>query len=301
MEGLLRVARILTSLGLFVLAAAIVFFTLELRHFREQLPAMLQQVDSTAQRVDPIMTEIAELKAFIPQIIEQSAGYQALIPEVLNRIDTINQQLPLIIDEVSKIGQSIDPIIEQSDQWRAELPAILKRVDDTNTSVRGTNQQIAKVVPQIPLVLAESEALRDEIPQMIASADELVGKAEEAGKEASRGLVTGFVGGILTSPFNLIDKIGENTTERLGLKDADSLTPQDREQYTKAMTKLMKKPKQGDTEAWSNHRSGNKGMITISAIVMQGQVPCYRFVSEFVIASGSDKGEHQLTTETCEG
>ncbi|GDY24801.1 hypothetical protein [Agarivorans sp. Toyoura001] len=300
MEGLLRLVRILTSIGLFALAAAIVFFTLELRQFREQLPMLLEKVDATAQRVDPIVAEVAELKTFIPQIIEQSAGYQALIPEVLERIDVINQQLPIIIDEVTTISQAIEPILAESDAWRGELPAVLKRVDDTNTTVRGTNQQIAKVVPQVPLILAESEALRVEIPEMIASADELVGKAEEAGKEASRGLVSGFVGGILTSPFNLIGKIGENTTERLGFKNADSLTETDREQYAKAMKKLMKAPKQDAKEQWSNRRSGNSGLITIKSIDKQGQAICYQLLSDFIIAEGEDAGEHQLTTETCE-
>ncbi|BEU04295.1 hypothetical protein OAG1_30950 [Agarivorans sp. OAG1] len=300
MEGFLRFVRILTALGLFALAAAIVFFTLELRQVRTQLPSMLEQVDSTAQRVDPIVAQIAELQTFIPQIIEQSEGYQELIPEVLSRVDDINAQLPLIIDEVAAISQAIEPVLEQTEAWREELPGILKRVDETNTTVRGTNKEIAKVVPQVPLILAESEALRIEIPEMIASADDLVSKAEDAGKEASKGLVTGFVGGILTSPFNLIGRIGDSTTERLGLKSTDSITDEDRDEYEKAMKKLMKQPKQGAKEQWSNRKSGNSGVITIKALAMQGGVPCYQFVSDFVIAEGEDKGEHQLTTEACD-
>ncbi|WP_221076353.1 hypothetical protein [Agarivorans aestuarii] len=300
MEGFLRMVRVLTALGLFALTAAILFFTLELRQVRLQLPSMLEQVDSTAQRVDPIVAQVAELQTFIPQIIEQSEGYQELIPEVLSRVDDINAQLPLIMDEVAAISQAIEPVLEQTEAWREELPAILKRVDETNTTVRGTNKEIAKVVPQVPLILAESEALRIEIPEMIASADDLVSKAEDAGKEASKGLVTGFVGGILSSPFNLIGKIGDNTTERLGLKSTDSITDEDRDEYEKAMKKLMKRPKQGAKEQWSNRKSGNSGVITIKTVAMQGEVQCYQFVSDFVIAKGEDKGEHQLITEACE-
>lgn len=307
MEGFLRMVRVLTALGLFALTAAIVFFTLELRQVRLQLPSMLEQVDSTAQRVDPIVAQVAELQTFIPQIIEQSEGYQELIPEVLSRVDDINAQLPLIMDEVASVRQAIEPVLEQTEAWREELPAILKRVDETNTTVRGTNKEIAKVVPQVPLILAESEAirgeseaLRAEIPEIIASADDLVSKAEDAGKEASKGLVTGFVGGILSSPFNLIGRIGDNTTERLGLKSSDSITDEDRDEYELAMKKLMKKPKQGAKQQWSNRSSGNSGVITIKAVAMQGQVQCYQFVSDFVIANGEDKGEHQLITEACE-
>ncbi|WP_220720609.1 hypothetical protein [Agarivorans litoreus] len=300
MEGLLRFVRALTALGLFTLAAAIVFFTLELRQLRIQLPSMLEQVDSTAQRVDPIVAQIVELQAFIPQIIEQSQGYQSLIPEVLSRVDAINTQLPLIIDEVAAISQAIKPVLLQSEAWRGELPAILKRVDDTNTTVRATNEEIAKVVPQVPLILAESEALRVEIPEMIASADELVSKAEEAGKEASRGLVTGFVGGVLSSPFNVIGSMSDSTTERLGFEPLASFSVEDREQYQQAMMKLMEQPKQGAKQQWHSRSSGNRGVITIKALAMQGELQCYQFVSDFVIIEGENKGEHQLMTEACD-
>jgi len=55
MDTFVRFIKLLTALGLLALAAAIVFFASEIRQFRQQLPALL----------------------------EQSEGYQQLIPEVL--------------------------------------------------------------------------------------------------------------------------------------------------------------------------------------------------------------------------
>ena len=306
MDTFVRFIKLLTALGLLALAAAIVFFASEIRQFRQQLPALLEQIDDTAQRVSPIINEVAELKQFVPQIIEQSKGYQQLIPEVLARVDMINQQVPIIINEVSTVTQSIEPILKQSDEWRAELPALLKLVDETNQTVRstnktiaGTNQQIANALPQIPLILAESEALRIEVPEIIAKAEALVGQAEQVGKDASKGMLTGFVGGILHSPFELIGKIGKDTTEILRLKDANSVSNKDRKLYGEAMARLMEKPKIGAKQSWSNGKSGNKGIITISEVAQQGKNKCYQFVSDFTIANGDDQGHHELTTEAC--
>lgn len=299
MVAFVRFTKLFFALGLLALAAAIVFFSLEIRQFRQQLPDILKQVDETSQRITPIIDEIAELKEFLPLIIKQSEGYQKLIPEVLVRVDMINQQMPTIINEISAVTQSIEPILKDSKAWRSELPALLAVVKETNVTIGNTNQQLANTLPNIPLILAESEALRNEVPIILTQAESLVGQVEQAGQEASKGVVTGIVGGILSTPFSLIGKIGESTTKMLGLENADSLSKSDRKSYNQAMERLMKKPSKGANQSWRNDDTGNKGTITISDVVQQEQKNCYHFTSQFFIAKGDDKGSHKLTTEAC--
>lgn len=299
MDVFARVIKLLTAIGLVALAGAIVFFSLEVQQLRLQLPLLLKQVDETTQRVSPIIDEIAELKQFLPQIIKQSENYQLLIPEILLRVDTVNQQVPIIIKEVSAITHSIDPILKQSDAWRSDLPSLLKLVRETNRTIAETNQQIANTLPKIPLILAESEALRNEVPIILTKAEVLVGQVEQVGQEASKGVVTGFVGGILSTPFSVLGKIGESTTKMLGLQSADSLSKQDQQSYNQAMARLMVEPLKGANQSWRNNDTGNKGTITISDIIQKEQKNCYQFISHFSIAKGKDQGSHKLTTEAC--
>lgn len=299
MVAFVRFTKLFSALGLLALAAAIVFFSLEIRQFRQQLPEILKQVDETTQRITPIIDEIAELKEFLPLMIKQSEVYQKLIPEVLVRVDMINQQMPTIINEISAITQSIEPILKDSEAWRLELPVLLAAVKETNITIENTNQKIANTLPNIPLILAESEALRNEVPIILTQAESLVGQVEQAGQEASKGVVTGIVGGILSTPFSLIGKIGESTTKMLGLENADSLSKSDRRSYNQAMARLMKKPSKGAHQSWRNDDTGNKGTITISNVVQQEQKNCYHFTSQFFIAKGDDEGSHKLTTEAC--
>jgi len=299
MDVFTRFTKLLTAIGLLSLAAAIIFFSFEVQQLRKQLPTILNQVDETVQRVSPIIDELSTLQKFLPQIIEQSQGYQQLIPEVLARIDIINQQVPIITNEVSIISQSIAPILKQTETWRLELPMLLKRVDETNKTIASTNLQIEQLLPTIPLILAESEALRNDIPVMLSEADTLIEKAEQAGQNASKGVVTGFVGGILSTPFSLIGKLSENTIKILRFQDPDTLSKQDKQFYNQAMNRLMKKPIEGNSQSWKNVNTGNKGTITISEVVQKEQQSCYQFISQFVIAEGDDQGSHELATEAC--
>ncbi|MFA0086955.1 hypothetical protein ACE1OE_09060 [Vibrio sp. E150_011] len=299
MEKITALSRILFAIALVALAASIYTFTQEARQLRTELPALLAQVDTTAQRITPVVEQINQLQAIVPSILAQSAEYQRLIPEVLTRVDDINQQLPIIIKEVEQVRGAIPPILAQSQSWNESLPSILKQVDKTNTTVRQTNQQIGKVNQQIPDILGESAALRKEVPVIITQAEELVSQAEQAGRDASKGAVSGVIGGILNSPFQLVDRITDVSSETLGLKQDQSYTDEDREKHKVALTQLMKAPKKGRTTTWSNSRSGNNGEVTIQSVTQNNNTSCYSVLSRLNIASGPDKGTHNVVTEKC--
>jgi len=65
-----RFTKLFTASSLLALAAAIIFFSLKTRQFRQQLPLLLEQVDDTTQRISPIINEIAELREVLPKILE---------------------------------------------------------------------------------------------------------------------------------------------------------------------------------------------------------------------------------------
>ncbi|MEW8362382.1 MAG: hypothetical protein AB2721_09600, partial [Candidatus Thiodiazotropha sp.] len=65
------IATYTLSAGLFAIAGAIVFFTIELSHIRQDLPALLTQVEKTSGKVDPILNEIREIRKLIPPILQE--------------------------------------------------------------------------------------------------------------------------------------------------------------------------------------------------------------------------------------
>ena len=299
MDKLIALSRLLFALALIALAASIYSFTQEARQLRTELPALLAQVDTTAQRITPVIEEINNLQSIVPSILAQSAEYQRLVPEVLQRIDDINQQLPIVVGEVAQVRDAIPSILAQSEAWHGSLPSVLKQVDHTNQTVRQTNQQINKVNQQIPDILAESAALRKEVPEIIVQAEGLVAQAEQAGREASKGAVSGVIGGILNSPFQLVDKITDVSSDTFGLKQDKSYTDGDRDKHKAALTKLMKTPKKGHSTRWSNSRSGNSGEVIIQSVSQESDAICYSILSRLNIATGPDKGTHNVITDKC--
>ncbi len=299
MTSLIKAIKLLSGLGLIALAIALTLFTLELKQLRTELPQLLAQVDQTAQRVAPVIDEINKIQQLIPPILEQSKGYQDLIPQVLSRVDDINDQIPTLLNEIEQVRTALPPLVHQSEEWRKTVPALLERVDSTNKTVRDSNQQIAQVSAQVPSILKESENLRTDVPIIISQAENLVLQAEQAGREASKGAVTGVISGIFTSPIQLIDRIGDATAETLGLSESKSFTKEDQQLHKNAITALLKRPKKDKVETWSNSRSGNTGTVTIQSISTENDSTCYSIRSQIEIAKGPDKGLHNVVTDKC--
>lgn len=299
MDKLIAASKFAFSLALVILAFSIYSFTQEAKQLRQELPSLLAQIDTTAQRITPVIEEIKHIQTIVPEILEQSKEYQRLVPEILQRVDDINQQIPLITEEVAQVRTAIPPILTETQTWHQSLPDILKEIDNTNKTVKQTNQRIADINNQIPLILAESAALRKEVPEIIAQADDLVDKAEQAGREASKGAVSGVIGGILSSPFQLVDKLTEASADAFGLKEDASYTQRDKELHKKAIEKLLKKPDSGQSESWSNPSSKNSGTVAIQSVTDSANSRCFSILSRLNIASGPDKGTHSVTTEKC--
>lgn len=292
MNKCLNIIKIISGFGGILLAISIFMLVLQIQYLRVEIPTLIEKIDATVLRVTPIITEISQLQAVLPSIIEQSQGYQVLLPQVLTRIDDINQHIPAIIQEVEKVRSEIPPILEQTEAWRKVVPDMLTRVDNTNATISNVNQQI-------PSILDESVALRHDVPTMLTQAQTLVNQAETAGKQASKGVVSGVLGGIFSSPLQLIDTIGVISSDTLGLKDETSITEVDQQHYKDALSKLMLSPKEGHYQQWKNNTSGNYGVITINSIDINDGVSCYIIDSDFTIVTGKDKGKHNLSTKKC--
>lgn len=295
MEKILAATRFVFAIAIMALAWSIYSFTMEAKQVRTELPSLLTQIDQTAQRITPVIEEVQKIQAIIPSILEQSAEYQKAIPEVLARVDDINRQIPTIIAEVENVRDAIPPILKQTQNWHRSLPSILKQIDETNQTIAQTNKQIAATSKQIPAILAESEAVRKAMPEIISQAEDLVQHAERAGREASKGAVTGVIGGILSSPFQLVDSL---TSQTFGVKD-ESYSDKDKSLHKEAVKKLMRSPKSGKSVPWKNTTSGNSGTVKIQSAEQKGSTTCYSIVSQLTIAKGADKGTHSIVTERC--
>jgi surface antigen/archaellum component FlaC len=295
MEKIVAASRVLLAIAILALAWSIYTFTLEAKQVRVELPTLLTQIDQTAQRITPVVEEVQKIQAIIPSILEQSEKYQQAIPEVLARVDDINRQIPVILNEVQSVTAAIPPILEQSNQWHSSLPSLLEQVEQTNKTIRATNQQIAATNKQVPAILAESEALRVAMPEVIRQAESLVEQAEQAGREASKGAVTGVIGGILSSPFQLVDSL---TSQTFGVEDK-SFSDKDQQLHKQAVESLLRNPSAGQTIPWKNTSSGNSGTVSIQSTTQNGSSTCYSILSRLTIAKGTDKGTHSIVTERC--
>ncbi|GMQ48184.1 hypothetical protein [Vibrio sp. 10N] len=295
MEKVIVASRALLALAIFALAWSIYTFTLEAKQVRVELPSLLTQIDQTAQRITPVVEEVQKIQAIIPSILEQSAQYQQAIPEVLERVDDINRQIPAILTQVQSVTAAIPPILEQSEHWHSSLPNLLKQVEQTNQTIRATNKQIAATNQQVPAILAESEALRVAMPEIIDQAEALVQQAEQAGREASKGAVTGVIGGILSSPFQLVDSL---TSQTFGVEDK-SFSAKDQQLHKQAVERLMRDPNSKQAIPWNNSGSGNSGTVSIQSATPSGSTMCYNILSRLTITKGPDKGTHSIVTERC--
>jgi len=233
------------SLSLFCLAGAIVYFTTELAKVTHELPAILDSINQTSEKIEPIINEIS--------------GIRAQIPPVLDEIKQIRIQIPPALEEVKQFREQIPPILEEVRQVREQVPPILEQVRITNAL--------------IPKVLDEVATTRKAIPPMLERGERMISEASVAGKEASKGAVTGFFTGLITAPFAIIGGAGKKL---FGLSEdaAKDLSKEDLDQLEQLGKEILVSDEIGTTRKWQNEKSGYSSILTLKSIETNGDQPC---------------------------
>ena len=244
-------AQYAMAFALVCLAGSLVYFTYEFMSIARYIPGVLETVDETVDKIDPIMDEVTEIRQLIPDILEQ--------------VEETRKQIPPILEQVDKTSAQIPPILKEVEAIRKELPAVLKSADKASDAVVVVSKQVEETRPLIPEVLKEVETTRESIPLLMDRADELIAQARITGQEASKGAVTGIFTGILTAPFVLVGDAGRSI---VGTRDADTknYTEKDFDLAEAAVADLLSYGKLGDVRQWNNPESKSHGNMKLIKI-----------------------------------
>ena len=258
------VATYALSAGLLAVAGALAYFTFELSRIHRDLPAILEQVEHTSGKVDPILVEMMEIRRLVPPILTEVAAVREEMPSILNEIESTRTLVPSIVEEVEETRRLIPSILKEVEASRAAIPDILKAVDAAASSLDRTNREVEAIRQQIPDVLQRVEAIRQEIeatrtslPATLDRVDELVAKAGAAGQKATEGAVTGVFTGVITAPFRALVGLGQVVGG-----DGIILEGEDLKIATDAAIALAASEK-GSEKAWNNPGSGRHGRFAL--------------------------------------
>lgn len=137
-----NLATYVFSASIFCLAAALVYFTLEINRIRSQLPAILDKVETTSENIKPIVTEVIKARD--------------LVPPLTNEITELRKQIPSILQEVKQTRELIPPILKEVKQTRELVPPILKEVKKTREAIPPMLVKAENIVKQARFISKET-------------------------------------------------------------------------------------------------------------------------------------------------
>ncbi len=267
-------ARLLVSyllpLSLFSLAGAIVYFTYEVAIVSKQIPDILLSIDNTSEKIEPIIDEVSNILDLVPPILNEVEETRKLIPPILKEVEQTRKMIPPILKEVEQTRKMIPAVLKESEAIRGELPAVLASADKASDAVAGVSKQVEATRPLISEVLKEVETTRESIPPMMDRADGLIEKARVAGKEASKGAVTGIFSGIIMAPFALVADMGRGIAG-LSAEEAKHFDEKDFELIEQVSFYLLDNGSKGEERQWNNAETGSRGIVKLTEIYTEGE------------------------------
>jgi len=275
----------LATLSRFALAAAIFYFAFQLYQINQNVPAISQSIDRISQQVEPALEDTDSIR-------EEFAEIRKLIPSILERVDNSVAVMDETQRQIPQIISATEKALAVIDETRQQIPQILSTTDNAVTAINETQQQIPQIVntaenailalnqtrdevlPYITLSLEEVRLIRqsmqdslDRIEILIDDANDkalnAIVLAEDAGKKASEGAVSGFFTGLIKLPFKLIGTLASPIVKTIDVDVAKKLTEKDLELMATASKKAVEAKKIDRVWKWNNPKSGNSGSLTI--------------------------------------
>ncbi len=269
--------------GLFTLAAALIFFTLELASIRRAIPSFIEGVKEVEDKLDPVLEEVEEIRMLVPALIEQVDGIRAEIPSILEEVALIrsdvvpmviaqvaevSEQIPKVITEVDQLTEKIPPILEESAQLRSQIPALLeesKAYREIAQTALGESEEYRVLIPKI---LTELETMREVIPEYIDEANILVDNISTAGQSAAEGATKGFFTGIIKAPFSLVGGAGES------LFPSATFTDEDKKYAEVAIATVLGSPDSDTFDVFENPDTGVTGEVHVIKVSTKKRKTC---------------------------
>lgn len=249
------------SVSLLCVAAALVYFSLKIYEASQTIPALLEGIETTAAKIEPMVNEINGIRELVPPILEEVKQTRLMAPAILKEAASIRETVPPILQQVDKTTQKIPIILRELNATRAVIPHITKSLHTTSDAIVMASTEMTATRKYLPELMGQIEKTRDAIPPILDDAERIVGKAQQTGKKATEGAVTGALLGIFSAPFKAVGNIGKSVYTSMNL-NVKEFSAKDRDMLKKMSLELLNSGIEGDIKAWTNPKNGNKLMIS---------------------------------------
>ncbi|PHR81796.1 MAG: hypothetical protein COA59_15260 [Colwellia sp.] len=267
-----------------LLSGAIGYLAYALLSFTKEIPEFIDAVDRTTPHISTIINEIELVRIEVGKV---RVLVDKQIPAILMQVD---KALPIAeqglaqseqyAKQLPQLWQHLDKIETQIQLLQEHLPSVLQRVDAVIETTNATTVEVSKWRPHSTQYLTEIKHSRQDIPRYLTRTEAIIIDAKTIGKEASSGLVSGFVKGVISLPFDVVSGL----TDIVDVKSlsAKYLTAKDitimQEQVLFLLTDENKQQ-----IFWNNNDSGNRGKISKKSRFMKNGLTCHKliFVNHF--------------------
>lgn len=289
-------SQLIFALALFALAASLFNIARYIPQILEVVNRTVKTVDDVAPNIDNIVSEVAlirkevtlvreQLAIHVPMVVTQVSATLPVIQQVVKESGHYSKQIPTLLQKISNIEATFS-------SFNAQLPHLLQRVDSVTLTTQNTVNEMALWRPHSTQYLAEIEESKTYIPQYLTRTENIVSSAKIIGSEASKGLVSGFLKGVVTLPFEVV--AGLTGIVDSSSRSAKNLTTKDVALMQEKVILLLDNNNQVET-VWHNAESGNRGTIIKGQAVTKNKKLCYSLTFDNYFA----KEKEQLSELMC--
>lgn len=267
-----------------LLSAAIGYLAYALLSFTKEIPALIKAVDRATPHISAVVSEVELIRI---EVGEVRALVDEQIPAILMQVDSA---LPLVeqgiaqsehyAKELPQLWRHLEEVETQIRLIQQQLPSILQRVDAVIETTNATTEEISQWRPHSTQYLTEIAHSRQDIPQYLTRVEAIIVDAKTIGTEASSGLVSGFIKGVISLPLDVVSGL-------TGIVDDKSLSAKylSAKDVTIIQNKVLLLLKNNNKKSifWQNDDSGNRGKISKEPKFLQNGLSCHKitFVNYF--------------------
>ncbi|MFS4447329.1 hypothetical protein [Maribacter sp. 2307UL18-2] len=214
------------GLSLMFLAYSIVKLSNSLVSVNRNIPEIINQVSLVNQRIDTITTKsIPDILHIIPSVTNGIDSIQTKIPFILTETNGLRSTtIPNILQEFGLVRAQIPGVLERMDSINRQVPKVINTIDRTTLAINESLLRVDSINAQIPEIMLAVNTISDSISSYMGQAHIVVANADKVANKAARDASMGFIGGILSSPFDAAIEIGNFVIgEKSTLTDEDAL------------------------------------------------------------------------------